>query len=132
MVALSLHCYTDEATSSLDAESEAIVQAAMEQAMKDTECTVILVAHRLSTVVNADQICVMHNGQVVERGTHDKLLNINGIYSKLVDRQINLKQTMKDKVKKMAKDGDNDKNINNKSNKNGDTIDALLDAIDTK
>ena len=105
----------------MDAESEAIVQAALEHAMHDTQCTVILVAHRLSTVVNADQICVIHDGKVAEKGTHDELLESKGVYAKLVDRQVNLKQRMKTKVKEMTSQ--------NGGNKTTDTIDALLDEI---
>ena len=120
---------TDEATSALDAESEAIVQAALEHAMQDTQCTVILVAHRLSTVINADQICVIHDGKVAESGTHDELLEKKGVYAKLVDRQVNLKKTMKEKVKGMVdgKDGKNKVNA-----KNIDSIDALMDEINKK
>ena len=71
----------DEATSALDTESEARVQDAVTSVMKDR--TVIVIAHRLSTVVNADKIVVMESGRVVEEGRHDELLAIpNGVYAR--------------------------------------------------
>lgn len=75
----------DEATSALDTESEKLVQQALENLMKDR--TSLVVAHRLSTIKNADQICVFHEGEVVERGTHDELLKLNKVYSKLHEMQ---------------------------------------------
>lgn len=75
----------DEATSALDTESEKLVQEALENLMKDR--TTIVVAHRLSTIRNADLICVMHEGQIVERGTHDELLVQNGYYKRLIEMQ---------------------------------------------
>ena len=75
----------DEATSALDTESEKLVQEALENLMKDR--TTLVVAHRLSTIRYADLICVIHEGQIVERGTHDELLALNGYYRKLVDMQ---------------------------------------------
>ena len=77
----------DEATSALDAASEHEVQVAIDVAMRDR--TVLLIAHRLSTVRNAHRICVLHEGQVVEEGTHDFLMAIpNGKYCNLVQRQL--------------------------------------------
>ena len=75
----------DEATSALDSESERLVQEALEHLMKDR--TTLVVAHRLSTIKHADLICVMHEGQIVERGTHEQLYALNGYYTKLVDMQ---------------------------------------------
>lgn len=75
----------DEATSALDTESEKLVQEALEQLMKNR--TTLVVAHRLSTIRNADIICVLHEGQIVEQGTHDELMTLNGHYRKLVDMQ---------------------------------------------
>ena len=76
----------DEATSSLDAESEHLVQTALDRLMQ--ERTVLVVAHRLSTVKNADNVIVISKGQVAESGTHLELLARQGIYAKLVARQL--------------------------------------------
>ena len=78
----------DEATSALDAESESQVQLAIDNLIKLTHCTVLLVAHRLSTVMNADQICVLDGGTIIERGTHEQLLEQGGLYYELVKRQL--------------------------------------------
>ncbi|XP_027125179.1 ABC transporter B family member 25 isoform X4 [Coffea arabica] len=76
----------DEATSALDAESEYLVQDAMDSLMKGR--TVLVIAHRLSTVKSADTVAVVSDGQIVESGTHDELLSRNGIYTALVKRQL--------------------------------------------
>lgn len=75
----------DEATSALDTESEKLVQQALENVMKNR--TVLVIAHRLSTVQNADEIIVLENGNIAERGNHSSLINQNGLYSKLVKMQ---------------------------------------------
>jgi len=72
----------DEATSALDTESEKFVQVALENMMQNR--TSIVIAHRLSTIQKADKIVVMQKGKIVEQGTHDELLSLNGMYSKLV------------------------------------------------
>ena len=71
----------DEATSHLDSENEALVQAALENALSNR--TSLVIAHRLSTVRDADLICVLENGRIVQRGTHDELLAAGGLYSEL-------------------------------------------------
>ena len=75
----------DEATSALDTESEKLVQEALENLMKDR--TTLVVAHRLSTIRNADLICVLHEGEIVEMGRHEDLYARNGYYHKLVEMQ---------------------------------------------
>ena len=75
----------DEATSALDTESERLVQDALERLMKTR--TTVAVAHRLSTIKHADMICVIHDGAIVERGTHAELLALDGYYRKLNDMQ---------------------------------------------
>merc|ERR1712039_423478 len=83
----------DEATSALDAENEGQVQEAIDELMrqrksgassKDGACSIILIAHRLSTVMSADLIAVLHEGVVRECGRHDELLQTGGIYAQLV------------------------------------------------
>lgn len=75
----------DEATSALDTESERLVQDALEKLMKTR--TTVAVAHRLSTIKHSDEICVLHEGKIVERGTHEELIEKEGYYKKLHDMQ---------------------------------------------
>lgn len=75
----------DEATSALDTESEKMVQEALENLMRNR--TTLVVAHRLSTIKRADEICVLHEGKIVERGMHEELIALNGYYKKLCDMQ---------------------------------------------
>lgn len=75
----------DEATSALDTESERLVQEALEHLMKTR--TTVAIAHRLSTIKSADEICVLYEGEIVERGKHDELLQKNGYYKRLHDMQ---------------------------------------------
>ena len=75
----------DEATSSLDSESEALIQNGLHYLMQGR--TTFVIAHRLSTIRRADQILVIENGRIVERGTHDSLYRIDGRYHELYDRQ---------------------------------------------
>lgn len=74
----------DEATSPADAENEYLIQKAFEKLSKDK--TVILIAHRLSTVVNVDKIVVMNKGKIVEVGSHENLLDKNGVYANMLRR----------------------------------------------
>ena len=71
----------DEATAFLDPEAEASVQAALSDLMADR--TVLVIAHRLHTITNVDQICVLQEGRIVERGRHADLLALNGLYQRM-------------------------------------------------
>ena len=75
----------DEATSSLDTESERLVQDALSNVM--SQRTSIVIAHRLSTIQHADEIVVLQKGQIIERGQHEELIALNGVYKKLTDLQ---------------------------------------------
>ncbi len=76
----------DEATSSLDSESEGLVQAALERLMEGR--TTLVIAHRLSTVRDADRLVVIADGTIVEEGTHDELVLENGLYTRLTEAQL--------------------------------------------
>ena len=76
----------DEATSSLDSESEHLVQQALDTLMKDR--TTIIIAHRLATIREVDKIYVLENGQVIESGTHAELLTEKGAYKNFIDLQL--------------------------------------------
>ena len=80
----------DEATSSLDSESEKLIQDALQELQKNR--TTIVIAHRLSTIENADQIIVLDQGVIVEQGKHDTLIENDGIYSKLHNIQFSLSE----------------------------------------
>jgi ABC-type multidrug transport system fused ATPase/permease subunit len=80
----------DEATSSVDTETEVLIQTALEELLK--ERTAIIVAHRLSTIKNADRILVIHKGQIWEQGGHDELLARAGLYARLYDLQYRLER----------------------------------------
>jgi ATP-binding cassette subfamily B protein len=79
--------FFDEATSSLDAENEKMITENLISLQKNK--TVLVIAHRLSTVKNADQILVMENGQIIESGTHVELLRHRGYYHQLIHNQLN-------------------------------------------
>jgi ABC-type multidrug transport system fused ATPase/permease subunit len=106
----------DEATSALDTESEALVQSAIDRMLVERRVTVVLVAHRLSTVVNADLIAVIDKGRIVEQGTHSSLLQLGGIYAKLVGKQLQKEANLIGADEKMRK--------------SSITIDDLLDEDD--
>ena len=78
----------DEATSALDTVTERLVQNALNRVMSNR--TVFAIAHRLSTIQNADLIIVLQDGKIVERGTHEELLQANGVYKKLHSTQFEL------------------------------------------
>lgn len=75
----------DEATSALDLHGEQIVQQALDKARTGRTC--LIIAHRLSTIQNADVICVVQNGKIVETGTHNELMNLDGVYTNLFNAQ---------------------------------------------
>merc|ERR1711871_1525198 len=79
----------DEATSALDAESESLVQDSIDRLIAQGGCTVMLIAHRLSTVINADMIAVVDKGQIVEKGNHSELLDQGGFYATLISKPRN-------------------------------------------
>ena len=79
--------FLDEATNALDTVNEAKITAALKDSFKDR--TVVVIAHRLSTIRHADQIVVMNQGEIVEIGTHEELLQNHGYYSQLVSSQEN-------------------------------------------
>ena len=77
----------DEATSALDTESERVVQVALAEAAAQGDRITVAVAHRLSTIRNADRICVFYGGRIVEAGTHDELIELGGMYRRMCEAQ---------------------------------------------
>lgn len=86
----------DEATSSIDTRTEILIQSAMDNLMKNR--TSFIIAHRLSTIKNADLILVMQNGDIVEQGTHDELLEKQGAYSELYNSQFEVQERLSEKT----------------------------------
>ncbi|ELP90275.1 P-glycoprotein, partial [Entamoeba invadens IP1] len=116
----------DEATSALDTQSEKIVQSALEEAAKGR--TTLVVAHRLSTVRNADKICVFHQGEIIESGTHEELMSKKGSYYNLVKRQSMEDETDQETVENDLKKIKQDENaeIEKMNNERNDESEALL------
>eukprot|EP01083_Nonionella_stella_P161308 528148_1 len=118
----------DEATSALDENSQEAVQKALGNLIAESNSTVVLVAHRLSTVVNADSICVVDKGSVLEQGNHDELVAMGGIYASLVEKQNKKKADLLDQEKKHETEDPSEKRKGKKVNKKStDDIDSLLD-----
>jgi len=121
----------DEATSALDENSQEAVQKALADLIEESQSTVVMVAHRLSTVVNADSICVIDKGRVLEQGNHQELANMpGGIYASMVSKQLSKQGDMLDQEGD-PKDAQKGKSSDAKSKKAkgkgaADTIDDLL------
>ena len=96
----------DEATSSLDTESELVVQKALENLMRGR--TTLVIAHRLSTVRNADRILTISNGKIVEEGNHQELMEKNGEYRRLYEMQFRMHDPMNLPEQTVGLDGDSD------------------------
>ena len=118
----------DEATSALDAESENEVQKAIDNIVKNKKITTLIIAHRLSTIKNADVILFLNKGKIVEMGTHDELIEKNGEYKKLVQRQLVNYESNKEKKQKKNdeknddKKNDDDKNDDKKNDDNNEDV----------
>ena len=80
--------FLDEPTSALDVHTESLLLSSLRKLHESQNPTTIIIAHRLSTVVDADKIIVMSHGQVVEQGTHQELVALGGVYAKMWERQV--------------------------------------------
>ncbi len=119
----------DEATSALDENSQEAVQKALADLIEESQSTVVMVAHRLSTVVNADSICVIDKGRVLEQGNHQELANKpGGIYASMVSKQLSKQGDMLDQEGDHTQKGKASDSKSKKAKRKGaaDTIDDLL------
>eukprot|EP00980_Cylindrotheca_fusiformis_P015134 scaffold4180_cov99-Cylindrotheca_fusiformis.AAC.15 len=115
----------DEATSALDENSQEAVHKALSNLIEESNATVVLVAHRLSTVVNADSICVIDQGTVLEQGNHDELVAKGGIYASMVEKQVKKKADFLDQEQEQGSSSGMIGNTEKKSS-SLDDIDSLL------
>ena len=117
----------DEATSALDEHSQEAVHKALSNLIAESHATVVLVAHRLSTVVNADSICVVDQGSVLEQGNHDELVAKGGIYASMVAKQIKKKSDLLEQEQQNNNGNGGPKKAEGEDKKSSlDDIDSLL------
>lgn len=89
----------DDSTSSIDTETEAEIQSALKMLMKDR--TTLIIAHRIQSIMNADLILVMQDGEIIERGTHEELIKLDGIYRKIFDLQTRIEVELEEEINRV-------------------------------
>jgi len=89
----------DDSTSSIDTETEAEIQSALKALMKDR--TTLIIAHRIQSIVNADLILVMRDGEIIERGTHKELIKLGGIYREIFDLQTRIEVELEEEINRV-------------------------------